>query len=86
MILKRYYVKATGSVCYDRSGITFPDTETVNFNSLLSGLSTPKWENQFDWSNQPAVLSFSAEEKEAREINRILPVGLIVVSHWSSRK
>ena len=84
--MKRYYIKATGSVCYDEKGITFPENIAVNFKGILSSICSPKvkWENQFSWTNQPEVLSFSAKEKEAREINNKLPIGLIVVEHWDN--
>ena len=84
MDTNRYYIKATGQVCYDSSGIVFPSQIALDFKELLSQLKNAeiKWENQFGWFNQPKVLSFRATEKEARAVNDKLPLGLIVSGHW----
>ena len=84
MNTNRYYIKATGSVCYDDTGIVFPSHIALDFKDLLSPLKNPemKWENQFGWFNQPLVLTFRASEEEARELNEKLPIGLIVSDHW----
>ena len=84
MNTNRYYIKATGSVCYDSTGIIFPSQIALDFTSLLSQLKNAemKWENQFGWKNQPLVLTFKATEKEARAVNDRLPLGLIVSEYW----
>ena len=86
MNTKRYYIKATGSVCYDDTGIVFPSQIALDFKELLSQLKNPeiKWENHFGWINQPLVLTFRANEKEAKEVNDELPIGLIVNGHWEN--
>jgi hypothetical protein len=80
---KRWFIKATGSVCYDLAGINFPMMESLNFEEMLSGIknANARWVNQFACMNQPTVLTFSATEAEARQLTRVLPVGLTVVGH-----
>jgi len=84
MDTKRYYIRATGSVCYDPTGIIFPSKIALDFTDLLSPLENAevKWENQFGWCNQPLVLTFKGSENEAKDINEKLPIGLIVSGHW----
>jgi len=84
MTQKQYYLKATGSVTYDRSGITFPLIISIDFDELLNKCDATdiKWEEQYGWSNQPEVLTFWAEEVNIKQINKVLPVGLIGVEHW----
>jgi len=85
MNTKRFFIKATGSVCYDSTGITFPSPIALDFKDLLSPLKNPemKWENQFGWCNQPLVLTLRASEREAQKLNNRLPIGLIVSEHWA---
>jgi len=84
MDTKRFYIKATGSICYNETGIIFPSHIPFDFKDLLSPLHNPemKWQHQFGWINQPKVLTFRASEKEAKEVNEKLPIGLIVSEHW----
>ena len=84
----KYYIKATGSVCYDKSGITFPLVISVDYVEILSRyqISDIIWENQYGWSNQPEVLCFSAEEENIKQLNEEIPVGLLVVEHWDMRE
>lgn len=63
--MRRYYMKALGSVCYDKIGITYPDEHKINFRNLLSKIIHKpkiKWVNQFNWNTQPQVLTFEAGE------------------------
>ena len=82
----KYYLKATGSVCYDNSGITFPLIISVDYEEILSRfqISNISWENQYGWSNQPEVLTFWAEEENVKQLNTEIPIGLIVVEHWDN--
>ena len=84
MNTNRHYIRATGSVCYDQTGIVFPSQIALDFKALLSQLKKPqvKWEKQFGWFNQPEVLTFRATHEEARELNGKLPIGLIVSEYW----
>ena len=84
MDTRRYYIKATGSICYDETGIVFPSQIALDFKDLLSQLKNPeiRWENQFGWFNQPLVLTFKASEEEAKAVRDKLPMGLIVSEHW----
>ena len=81
--MKKYYLKGTGSVCYDQSGITFPLIISVDYADILTRykISDIKWENQYGWRNQPEVLTFMAEEENIKKLNEEIPVGLIVVEH-----
>ncbi len=86
--MKKYYIKATGSTCYDNTGVTFPHNESFQlqeedmsaekFVDELWGRNI-RWENQFGWENQPQVLTFEASEEDATAIGYDLPHGLIVV-------
>ena len=84
--MKKYYLKAICSVCYGKSGITFPLIISVDYEEVLSRykISDLTWENQYGWSNQPEVLTFSAEEENIKLLNEELPIGLIVVEHWNN--
>ncbi len=93
--MKRHYIRATGSTCYDETGITFPVKEAVDWNALLEGLSDPQptWENEFGWDNQPKVLVFSATEEEARLVDERIEQHpslrmrtLVQVRSWTVRK
>ena len=82
----KYYLKATGSVCYDKNGITFPLIIKVDYGEILSRykITDLTWENQFGWNNQPEVLTFWAEEENIKKLNEEIPIGLIVVKHWDN--
>lgn len=64
---RQYYIRATGATCYDRTGVTFPVKEPVDWDALLEGLKAPapRWEREFGWDNQPEVLVFSATNEES---------------------
>jgi hypothetical protein len=80
----KHYIKATGSVCYDGTGITFPRPYEVDFGKILKKhkISDADWIQQFGWNNQPEVLVFSAKSEVAKLVEDALPSGLIVVEHW----
>ena len=84
--MKKYYLKGTGSVCYDKSGITFPLIIKVDYAEILSRfqISDFTWEDQYGWSNQPEVLTFLAKEENIKKLNEEIPIGLIVVEHWNN--
>ena len=79
--MKKYYVRATGSTCYDKTGITFPEKVSIDFDSLLEDTKNVQWENQFGWSNQPKVITFHCTKSLADKIDSSFPFnyGLIVV-------
>ena len=60
--MAKFYLKATGSACYDFSGITFPQTKSFDLEMLIMGTGGTSliWERQFGWRNQPLVLTFEA--------------------------
>lgn len=68
---KRRYIRATGSTGYDKTGITFPVQEPVDWEVLLAGLKRPNptWEHEHGWENQPEVLVFTASDEEARMVD-----------------
>jgi hypothetical protein len=68
---KRYYIHATGSTCYDRTGVTYPQPhKAIDFNKLVKscGGQWLRWQRKFGWHNQPDVLTFAATEREAQKI------------------
>jgi len=86
----RYYLKATGSTCYDSSGVTFPVVAAVDFEDILTsaGATNLEWINQFGWSNQPAVLCFSLDNPSKTFLDMIqlvidsYHVGIVVAIIW----
>jgi hypothetical protein len=69
---KQFYIRATGSTCYDQTGITFPIKDPVDWYSLFAGLKdpSPRWENEFGWENQPEVLVFRATPEEVALVDQ----------------
>jgi hypothetical protein len=80
--MKQYYIKATGSVCYNWQGLTYPEDIAISWDGLLLGLNA-KWEFPEGLSNLPLVLTFTATEEDANAVNEILqrdyPVRLLVL-------
>ena len=68
---KRWFIKTTGFVCYDLSGINFYDGK-LRILEILSSIknANARWVNQFCSMNQPTVLTFMATEAEARQLTR----------------
>ena len=94
----KYYIKATGSTCYDKTGITYPENKTIDLETLVNshGGFNCVWQNQFGWSNQPQVLTFEMDDnsldyqglKEQASLkiqnieNEIYRLGLLICLHW----
>jgi hypothetical protein len=55
--------------------------ESLNFEEMLGKIKNVNfsWQNQFCSMNQPTILTFSATEAEARQLTRVLPMGLTVI-------
>ena len=66
----RFYLKPTGSTCYDKSGITFPHKFTYDLQSLVAnrGAKDIGWQRQFGWANQPEVLIFDCDKDQRDRI------------------
>ena len=85
----RYYIKATGSTCYDRTGITFPEKKELDLEGIVKnhGGYNLRWESQFGWTNQPDVLTFKALQNDlnpVKELELVLPNELIIChQYWS---
>jgi len=84
----KFYIKATGSVCYGRSGITYPVPEvdsdmTPRDYVEWQGGENVTWERQYGWENQPEVLCFEGSQLDARNVEAFLPRGLLVSAHWT---
>lgn len=66
----RYYVHATGTTCYDCTGLTSPQKIRVDWQSLIG--PAPEEEPEIEWRwlspNRPEVITFDATRREAREI------------------
>jgi len=91
---RQRYIRATGSACYDETGITFPVKEAISFDHILEGLKDPRprWENEFGWQNQPKVLLFSASDEEARLVDERLDAHpaahgrlLVLLKDWRTK-
>lgn len=82
--IKKYYIKANGSVCYDSSGITYPVPQYINWMQILLGTANKNWEYNLGMSNQPKVITFMARLSVALSIQSQLPSGLMVSEHWNN--
>lgn len=85
----KFYLKATGSTCYDETGITFPEKKEIDLQLLLilAGAGLVRWERQFGWSNQPKVLVFdyrNIDQLDALIEYKIYPLGLLVREYWAT--
>lgn len=87
----RFYLSAKGSVCYDRTGITWPEKKPVDLEELVHKLGGTdlKWERENGWGNQPEVLSFTLRgiknqfDRRKEVFDRpFYPYGLLVSFHW----
>jgi hypothetical protein len=84
--MNRFYVKALGTICYDATGLTYPEELRIDLVKLakLSDASEIHWENQFGWADQPQVLCmgfFTAYDAEFYN-NFVKPLGLMLKEHW----
>ena len=82
---ERWYIRSMGSTCYDKAGVTSPHPFALDLPALLTAndCTVGAWEDQFGWSNQPAVLTFHAAKSDADKVSALLyDKGLIVISHW----
>jgi hypothetical protein len=77
---------AFGSVCYDETGVTFPDKVPIDWASKLqmAGITRWEWRNELGQSNLPAVLCFQATDQQAKALDGLFPysLGLIVRTIW----
>lgn len=88
--MNRYYIKATGSTCYDKSGLTYPNKLTIDLEQLvkLGDASEVHWEPHLNLDNLPEVLCFGYWVTEDQYDTMtmvsdiIYPMGLIIASHW----
>jgi hypothetical protein len=85
--MKRYYIKALSCVCYDKTGITFPDKYELDLTTALKTCNCKniRWAKQFGWKNQPRVLCFDVNEKDVNLINKSIQSwenGLLVTEKW----
>jgi hypothetical protein len=69
--MRRFYIKATASACYDKSGLTFPKTIQYCLETAVKaqGAKQVRWALQHGWSNQPKVLCFNATIEQAAHIH-----------------
>ena len=83
---KRWYIKAIGSTSYDEFGLNFPAMISFDFGDLLKNINNSmiKWEKHNDWANQPTVATFWGTHAEAKQVNRLLPHGLLVTGYWEN--
>lgn len=89
--MNRYYLKALGTICYDKTGLTYPEQLTVDLEKIakLAGASEIHWEQQFGFSNLPEVLCFGfftdrdSFDRLSMFTDLMHPFGLMVKDHWS---
>lgn len=61
---RRFYLGATGSTCYDETGMTYPRQIAINFEEKIAEFFQAKvfnWQAIFDYPNTPPVLTFHTE-------------------------
>lgn len=60
----RFYLKPTGSACYDKTGITFPHKIAYDLENMVWARAAKhiRWGRQFGWKNQPRVLTFVSDD------------------------
>ena len=76
---KRFFLKATGSTCYDEMGITYPMTIKIKLDLFVQSLGGTKtyWANEFN--NLPKILLFNALPADVVVMNSLVyKFGLIV--------
>lgn len=71
--MKKFYLHAIGSACYDKTGITFPIKDEINLVKFLQdcGVKITSW-RAYPYRNCPRVLSFMCEEDLISNINKQL--------------
>lgn len=88
--MPRYYLRASGSNCYDKTGVTFPTHQPMNIEDIIKSVCEKpnlRWANQFGWSNQPKVLTFNATEQEVKGLDEVFPYATVLVTpHWNEEK
>lgn len=74
------FVKALGTTCYNRFGVTFPDDgEPIDW----SDFPVVRWESLYGWENQPPVAVLDVKDDEDQvDIESRLPYGLTLAEHW----
>ena len=80
---KHYYLKATGSVCYNRLGVTFPEAKSIPIDDIAQIFFGRNfgWQKQFSWETQPEVLVFKTTRERARIFQTVMNnfyVGFVV--------
>lgn len=77
----RYYIKATGSTCYDNTGLTYPivynpnEKNSQKFDSwvriVMDYNATVAWENLYHYSNLPKVIVITISDRNVEFINTL---------------
>ena len=73
--MKRYYLKAIGSCCYNKQGVTSPPSIEYFPIERIAKVFFGKnhsWCRQFGWSNQPQVLCFTSDEHTAGLFEKVM--------------
>lgn len=77
---KTYYIKATGSTCYNRTGITYP--ESIRFVhhaskylativSAIIGQGDTYWGHIYDLDNTPEILFFDLNQYNEHRLDAV---------------
>jgi hypothetical protein len=81
--MKRFYLHATSSTCYDATGITYPNKIKIDLKSFVKafGAECPYFVRRA--SNLPAVIEFIATEANAFIINKKVYEYGLIVHNWN---
>ena len=89
--MKRYYLKAYGSICYNTVGISSPIFHPIDFLKIPL-IKNPRWAKQFGWSNQPHVLTFNLPDSpdairkvEAWLVDQCPISAFYIAEHWNNK-
>ncbi len=86
----RFYIKPLGSVCYDDTGLTYPDDLLIDLAKIVKmheGFNIG-WECQWGLDNLPKVIVFDILTTQGLDkLNDfIYSLGLMTVEYWTRER
>lgn len=73
---RKYFIKVSGSWCYNREGLGFPKKVPLDFEGAIKDVfpdAETRWECYLGWCNQPEVIVFEVSEQVMRnDLNRLI--------------
>lgn len=87
--MERYFLYAMGSTCYDKTGITYPQTESLDLVQMIKdgGGKNIRWAKQFGYNNLPKVITVTLPEKDEKQKKmrqELAKRGLLFLVHWNN--